>query len=72
MGTLRIPSAHQEFRREPPDLEGAFNDGYELTAEPSGAALRRWAVIGWSVVAWCVGTFMMVESLISGISRLWR
>ena len=72
MGTLRIPAAHPELRHGEPDLEGAFNDGYELSPERAGTALRRWAVLGWSVVAWCVGSFVMVETVISGISRLWR
>ena len=72
MGSLGIPGAHPELRHGEPDLEGAFNDDYELSPERAGTALWRWAVIAWSVAAWCIGSFVMVESIFSGISRLWR
>ena len=70
MDTFNFRSARQHLVQ--PDLDGAFNDGYQLNAEPAGVWVRRWAVIAWSVAAWCIGTLFIAVALFDGAYRLWR
>ena len=70
MGTVKFPSPPPAFA--PPDLEGAFNDGYQLSAERIEVFVGRWAVIAWSIAAWCIGSLFIAAALMGGASRLWH
>jgi hypothetical protein len=49
--------------RHRPDLDGAFNDGYELGAQPKHGTVLRWAVVAWCFVACLIGSCVMVSAI---------
>ncbi len=55
---------HSHVDRRSPDLEGAFNDGFQSAANSITAALLRWLVILWVVTTLGVGTFVIARGIL--------
>jgi hypothetical protein len=49
------------------DADSAFNDGFGLPIENGPHTLLRWAVLAWCLIAWGIGTYVMVGALVSHI-----
>jgi len=62
MTTLQPAAELLRAERHRPDLDGAFNDGYELGAQPKHTILR-WIVVAWCLVAWFVGSCVVVIAI---------
>jgi hypothetical protein len=68
MNALNIPARQVLSRRHSPDLDGAYNDGFEPGPRHSmRAVLGRWMVLTWSVVAWTVGSVVLVRAIVTGL-----
>jgi hypothetical protein len=52
------------------DLDGAFNDGYELGTQPKHGTALRWTVVAWCLVAWFIGCWVMVSTLFGTLSTV--
>jgi hypothetical protein len=56
--------------RHRPDLDGAFNDGYELGAPPKHGTVLRWTVVAWCLVAWLIGSCVMVSTIFDTLATV--
>jgi hypothetical protein len=59
-----IHFTHSDRDQRSPDLEGAFNDGFQSAANSVTAALLRWLVILWAITTLAVGTFVIARALL--------
>jgi hypothetical protein len=69
MMTLQHTAERSMAERHRPDLDGAFNDGYELGTQPKHTILR-WTVVAWCLVAWFIGSWVMVSAIFSTLSTV--
>jgi hypothetical protein len=53
-----------DLDRRPADLESAFNDDFQSTADSLTAALLRWLVILWAITTLAVGTFVIARAIL--------
>jgi hypothetical protein len=53
-----------------PDLESAFNDGFQSSANSVSAALLRWLVILWAITTLAVGTFVIARAILEYAPRV--
>jgi len=70
MTTLQPTAERLMAERHRPDLDGAFNDGYELGAQPQHGTILRWTVVAWCLVAWLIGSWVMVSTVIGTLSTV--
>jgi hypothetical protein len=70
MTTLQPTAEGLMAERHRPDLDGAFNDGYELGAQPKHGMVLRWTIVGWCLVAWFIGGCVMVSTIIGMLSTV--
>ena len=61
---------HSETDGHSPDLESAFNDGFQNAANSLGSALVRWAVILWVMTTVAVGTFVIARAVFEYAPRV--
>ena len=59
-------------RRRESDLDSAFNDGYRLSPLLKRGTWLHRTLWGWALVAWLVGTWVMVTVILHGISIAWH
>jgi hypothetical protein len=68
---MRITTLHHTAerlaKRHRPDLDGAFNDGYELGAQPKHGTVLRWTVVAWCLVALLIGSYVMVSTIFGAL-----
>ena len=60
---------HSGVRPNRPDLDSAYNDGFEPSPRPKCAS--TWMVIVWSFVAWCIGSFVLLEAAANALEVAW-
>ena len=53
-----------DIAHRPADLESAFNDDFQSSADSVTAALLRWLVILWAITTLTVGTFVIVRAIL--------
>lgn len=70
MTTLQHFAERLMTNRHRPDLDGAFNDGYELGAEPTHVSILRWIAVAWCLVALFIGSWVMVKAIIGVLSTV--
>jgi hypothetical protein len=70
MTTLQPTAQLLRAERHRPDLDGAFNDGYELGAQPKHGTVLRWTVVAWCLVAWIIGSCVLVSTLFGTLSTV--
>jgi hypothetical protein len=70
MTTLQHFAERLMAERHRPDLGGAFNDGYELGAEPTYVSILRWIAVAWCLVALFIGSWVMVKAIIGVVSTV--
>ncbi|MEA3174891.1 MAG: hypothetical protein QOF42_2302 [Gammaproteobacteria bacterium] len=56
--------SHSNVDDRSPDLESAFNDDFQSTANSVSAALVRWLVILWAITTLAVGTFVIARAIL--------
>ena len=56
--------SHSNVNDRSPDLESAFNDGFQSAANSVSAALVRWLVILWAITTLAVGTFVIARAIL--------
>jgi hypothetical protein len=52
-----------------PDLGSAYSDGFEPTPHPRYAT--RWIMVVWSVAAWCIGSFVLLNAAAGELAVAW-
>jgi hypothetical protein len=70
MTTLQHTAERLIAERDRPDLDGAFNDGYELGALPKHGTVLRWTVVAWCLVALFIGSYVIVDTIIGMLSTV--
>jgi len=70
MTTLQHFAERPMAERHAPDLGGAFNDGYELGAEPTYVSILRWIAVAWCLGALFIGSWVMVRVIIGVLSTV--
>jgi hypothetical protein len=55
------------YIEEDQDLEGAHNDGFSSVHSTVVGSVARWLFIGWSAVAWCVGSYLIASFLFNSL-----
>jgi hypothetical protein len=70
MTTLQPTAESLMAEHHRPDLDGAFNDGYELGAQPKHGTVLRWTVVAWCLVAWFIGSCVIVSTIIGMLSTV--
>jgi hypothetical protein len=61
---------HSDTDSRSPDLESAFNDGFQNAANSVSAALVRWLVILWVMTTVAVGTFVIARAIFEYAPRV--
>jgi hypothetical protein len=71
MTILQFASADLLETRRHPDLDSAFNDGYQLAPRSKKVIFLQWTIFSWCIAALLIGTAVMIGALAAAVAAAW-